>query len=256
MQWLAPFLHKGKMLWQQTEYEVPGQRSWRTKLPEKLNIAWHDFITEYMTCVKQFRIPRLTVELQSDERILTRKIILFSDASGSAIASCAYEVIETDKRTRSLLMQAKCHVIPLKSQTKLTGRNTEVRELFRVNKAELAAVTAGVKMLSDILQASEVEFTSIHAFTDSQVVLNWLDRPPEKQKFVYKRAEMINGVIPINQWRHIEGTLNIADFASRGCSGKEFIEKTEWRNGPHWLQLSEDKWPENKYHMTSQTKNS
>ena len=47
----------------------------------------------------------------------------------------------------------------------------------------------------------------------------------------------------IDQWRHVEGTLNPADIGTRGKSVLE-LEKSEWFTGPAWLRQKEDDWPQ------------
>ncbi|XP_044014009.1 uncharacterized protein LOC122856402 [Aphidius gifuensis] len=48
-------------------------------------------------------------------------------------------------------------------------------------------------------------------------------------------------------WRHIPGTQNPADCASRGITTKQLEESNLWWNGPPWLRLSEDHWPKQKH---------
>ena len=49
-------------------------------------------------------------------------------------------------------------------------------------------------------------------------------------------------VQPIDQWRHVEGTLSPADIGTRGKSVHELEKSGEWLTGPAWLREEEDAW--------------
>ena len=48
-----------------------------------------------------------------------------------------------------------------------------------------------------------------------------------------------------NDWKWVESKWNIADWTTRGKYPNELDEKSQWQNGPPFLQLPESKWPTN-----------
>ncbi|XP_022791541.1 uncharacterized protein LOC111330843 [Stylophora pistillata] len=46
------------------------------------------------------------------------------------------------------------------------------------------------------------------------------------------------------QWRHVDTCANPADIASRGAKGSELHKLERWLNGPKFLWMEEEKWPE------------
>lgn len=47
----------------------------------------------------------------------------------------------------------------------------------------------------------------------------------------------------MEDWRWVEGNLNIADIITRGATPEELIEGSEWQQGPKFLSWPEDEWP-------------
>ena len=75
-------------------------------------------------------------------------------------------------------------------------------------------------------------------------MLQWLHGADKKQPvFVANRVAEILDSSTIDQWRHVEGTLNPADIGTRGKSVHE-LEKSEWFTGPAWLREKEDACPQ------------
>jgi len=47
-----------------------------------------------------------------------------------------------------------------------------------------------------------------------------------------------------NRWRHCPGSLNSTDFPSRGLSAQKLFECTAWWEGPLFLNLHSEGWPQ------------
>ena len=86
---------------------------------------------------------------------------------------------------------------------------------------------------------------SIETFlwTDSTVVLFWINNHKPWKQYVSSRVTEILEHTSRDKWRHCPGHLNPADMPSRGLSGNELCNSESWWNGPQFLQLSEDDWP-------------
>ena len=73
--------------------------------------------------------------------------------------------------------------------------------------------------------------------------MQWLHGAAKKQPvFVANRVAEILDSSTIDQWRHVEGTVNRADIRTRRKSVLE-IEKSEWFTGLAWLREKKDAWP-------------
>jgi len=55
MQWLAPFVLVGKMLWQETERRLPGQKAWSAPLPPDLYGSGMNYIADFNQNLSIFR---------------------------------------------------------------------------------------------------------------------------------------------------------------------------------------------------------
>ena len=71
----------------------------------------------------------------------------------------------------------------------------------------------------------------------------WIQSPSRSFKpFVSVRVGEIQTNTDPSQWRHIPGEVNVADDVSRGIRVEELNGR--WSNGPEFLQLSEEFWPQ------------
>ena len=74
----------------------------------------------------------------------------------------------------------------------------------------------------------------IFAYSDSTIVLAWLDGSPQRYKiYVTNRIAKTINLIPPMTWRHVPTLQNPADCASRA---KELVHHPLWWHGPSWLQ--------------------
>ena len=89
----------------------------------------------------------------------------------------------------------------------------------------------------------EIPLFHVCAWTDSTIVLNWLDGSPRRFKtFVGNRVSTIMELIPPEKWNHISGLDNPADCASRGLLPSELLQHQLWWDGPLRLKQSPANW--------------
>ena len=70
-------------------------------------------------------------------------------------------------------------------------------------------------------------------------------RQPRRFKpYVGNRVSHIVELIAPDRWRHVVGTENPADCASRGLLPSELLQHTLWWDGPEWLSLNPRNWPQ------------
>ena len=91
-----------------------------------------------------------------------------------------------------------------------------------IPRLELTAATMSIKMSQLIKRELELnDVTSIgeHVWTDSQVVLGYINNESKRFKvFVAKRVQLIHDNSNTNQWHYVNTKNNPSDDASRGLN--------------------------------------
>ncbi len=206
----------------------------------KLDLAWDKPIPSHLA--DQYRdwiqqIPSLTSHpvprrlSSSDLPVIFTSLHGFSDASQLAYGAAVYlRRIHADNSTHCTLLSSKSRVMPLKALT--------------IPKAELQAALLLTKLLTYLASLIQVPIQDCYAWSDSQIVLHWLNKPPFKlQQFVLNRVKNITESLPASHWRYIRSRENPADLVSRGLPPQELLSSKLWWHGPPWLKLSPDSWP-------------
>lgn len=227
LQFLAPLVIKGKMLLQETWLLGIG---WDDELPEGLQKSvekWYQQLKQ----VDQITIPRC-YRTRPLAEVATVSFHVFSDASKSAYAAVVY--IRFGYKDGSIevgFVIAKAKVSPLRAVS--------------IPRLELMAAVLGVRLMkrvSDVLSYPESTCTY---WTDSTDVLHWVHGQSRRYKpFVANRISEIHSYSLPSQWRHVPGSLNPADEASRGV-GIHFLQPEQrWFQGPDFLREDEENWPQ------------
>lgn len=114
-----------------------------------------------------------------------------------------------------------------------------------IPRLELCGALLLSQLLHHLNQVFKVPLSLTHAWTDSTIVLQWLDGSPRRFKtYVGNHTSTIIDLIPPNRWRHVNGCENPADCGSRGLFPSELLDHTLWWNGPAWLGQSPKNWPQ------------
>ncbi|XP_017791920.1 PREDICTED: uncharacterized protein LOC108573940 [Habropoda laboriosa] len=155
----------------------------------------------------------------------------FCDASEKAYGACVYlRSIDEHGRIRIELLVAKSRVAPLKSHT--------------IPRLELCGALLLVSLAKTVENALHIPINHSFYWTDSTIVLHWLNTPPNTLKtFVANRVAEIQGKTSISNWRHVRTKDNPADIISRGQTAEEFLQLSIWHHGPPWLAKNQTHWP-------------
>ena len=108
-------------------------------------------------------------------------------------------------------------VTMMSSHTSLVIAKTKVAPIKRLSipRLELCGAVLATKLLHHASKILGID--DIYAWTDSTVVLGWLQGNPRRFKpFVGNRVSEILSFVPTNVWRHVTSNDNPADPASRG----------------------------------------
>ncbi|KAJ0175222.1 hypothetical protein K1T71_009363 [Dendrolimus kikuchii] len=204
------------------------QLDWDQHLPVELEVQWKNFVEE---------LPLLS-NINHDRHIKVKchtytQILGFCDASSRGYAAVVYlRTKDAVGASKVSLVIAKSKVAPLKTVT--------------IPRLELMAAHLLAKLVNyvkSVLQPRLVIDQTL-LFTDSSVVLAWLNTPTHTLKtFVSTRVSKILETVDRECWYHVSGVSNPADICSRGASPATLLTRQEWFNGPEWLCLKQPDWP-------------
>ena len=148
----------------------------------------------------------------------------FSDASTRAYAAVVYfRCIDKTGNIFTNLVASKTRVAPLKTLT--------------IPRLELSGALLLSELLVKIAAILKIDRSNVFAYSDSNVVLGWLRKPPETwQLFVCNRTRKIITDIPAEQWQYVNTKVNPADLASRGVHSDVLNMSELWKYGPDFLK--------------------
>ena len=216
--WIAPAILAMKLvyqtLWQtghQWNEDVPpdiaeSHATWRTDLP----------LLAQRTLPRCYHLPHL--------KPLTTELHGFSDASMKAYGAVLYcRTTYSNHPPVITLVTAKTKVAKLNPPT--------------VPRLELCGAVLLTNLLINTAKALDIPEENWHAWTDSSIVLAWLDGQPRLFKpYVSNRVSLILQATSPNHWRHVPTEENPADCASRGMMPAELYDHSLWWTGPDWLK--------------------
>ncbi|XP_055914140.1 uncharacterized protein LOC129947533 [Eupeodes corollae] len=236
---LSPATIALKILFQQLWVEQPNGKKleWDDIVPERLAERWCIF-TEEFKYFKNIKVDRWihTRDLRSCE------LHGFCDASETAYSAVIYCRTEDQGNIHVKIVAAKTRVAPLKQQS--------------LPRLELCGALLLARLFESIRKALNNEIQSMTAWTDSQIVLSWLNSQPRRwTTFVGNRTAAILNICQADWWHYVPSQDNPADIASRGASPKTLKSSSIWWQGPMWLIQPKSYWPSQQSSSSYQTKN-
>ena len=127
--------------------------------------------------------------------------------------------ISTSGSPTAVLVLSKTRVAPLDERS--------------IPELELCGAHLLAKILKTTSQTLEISEENIFAYSDSTIVLSWLDGNPKRYKlYVANRISKTIKLMPPNVWHDVPTHLNPADCASRGISARELISHQLRWNAP------------------------
>lgn len=146
----------------------------------------------------------------------------FCDASTKAYGAVAYlRSRNEDGSYKTSIIAAKTRVAPVKPVS--------------LPRLELCGAVLLSNLLRQISDATRIPTTEMVAWTDSSIVLAWLQGDPGRwQTFVRNRIVTILDNVG-SRWYHVASEDNPADLASRGMLLEDLKKSKLWWKGPTWL---------------------
>ncbi|XP_045535734.1 uncharacterized protein LOC123721318 [Papilio machaon] len=213
--WLAPSVVIAKIFIQ--KLWLAGIE-WDEELNPELKQEWNTYRQE-LSHLTQIAIPRWLGTNSNDDRELHG----FCDASKAAYSAVVYlRMTDVTGKVNIALLVAKTRVAPIKQ--------------ISIPRLELCGAVLLSKLLMETAEVLQISTNKIFAWTDSTVVLAWLNSHPSRWKtFVANRTSEILTSMQPSQWFHVSTTENPADCASRGLLPSLLVENSLWFSGPTFL---------------------
>lgn len=216
--WLAPIAIKSKLLFQLV---WTTGIDWDDAVSTEIQQEW-SLLRKDLTNIDKFDIPRWIGDTQKPSEIHG-----FCDASEKVFACSVY--------LKSQDEQGKTCIRLIAAKTKLAPLNKTVS----LPRLELCSATLLTKLMTKIRQSLQPALIDIptYGWTDSMVVLGWLQGDPARWKtFVATRVKRIIDIMPKSCWRHVSSNDNAADCATRGLTPSQLANHPLWWEGPSWLK--------------------
>ncbi|XP_051864261.1 uncharacterized protein LOC127566283 [Drosophila albomicans] len=154
--WLAPFVIRAKIFMQEIWLRT---LEWDKHLPTDLSLQWKEYLQSYPALGK-IRIQRW-VQFQTRVKLQYHG---FCDASERAYGAAIYVRVETANKFSTHLLTAKTKVAPVKS--------------LSVPRLELCDAVLLAELFAALLLNLPAERFQTFFWTDSTIVLAWLNKPP------------------------------------------------------------------------------
>lgn len=200
---------------------------WDESPPANVASVWDQFCAE-LSRLNELSIPRHIGVV--DDCVV--RLIAFADASERAYGAVVYAHIVCGSEIKVQLVCSKSKVSPVKP--------------LSIARLELCAAELMSKLLRRVHDTYNPRYNieQVYAFTDSKVVLCWLNASPHRwQTFVANRVVRALENIPADRFFHVAGTDNPADCLSRGLMPSKLIDHPLWFCGPLWVQREPAEWP-------------
>ncbi|GFY61944.1 integrase catalytic domain-containing protein [Trichonephila inaurata madagascariensis] len=205
---------------------------WDESLPEDIISLWTDWCEE-VPQLTDFSIPRCYFSDPLMNNFKTLELHLFSDASTKAYETVSYiRVTSSIKEILTSFVASKNRIAPLKTLT--------------FQRLELMGALLSARLSSNILKALKLDIPCFF-WTDSKITYFGVRGLPERFKpFIKNRIQEIQKLTSPSNCHHCPGIQNSADIVSREVKISRLLNDTSWLQGPEWLRLPPEFWPESK----------
>ena len=218
---IAPTILTGKLILQRACQGL----DWDEEVPTDIQEAWRAWVKD-LESLSQIKIPRCLKPSNFGVSISRAELHMFGDASEKGYGTCVYlRLMNQSDIVSCNLLFGKARVVPLKGST--------------IPRLELQAAVLGTRISSQLCTELSIEVDAQYFWSDSQIVLAYLQNTKKKLKtYVKNRVTLIREMTDVNHWNYVQSQENPADLASRGCT--VYNLNSLWFNGPQFLSGSLD----------------
>ena len=233
---VSPIIVSAKVLFQELCTRKLG---WDEEIPLQQGERWKKLVSD-LNSVGEITIPRCLYK-GSSSKVKHCSLHGFADASKTAYCATVYLVYETEEGIFSSLVCAKTRVAPLKELT--------------IPRLELMSARILASLMDTVYKAlqPQVKIDSCRYWLDSKTALYWINNAGLWRQFVQHRVNEILGLSSKEDWGHCAGVCNPADLGSRGVSASTLKNSRLWWEGPFWLFLGREQWPDNSNELIEQS---
>ena len=215
--WIAPTVILMKILFQSL---WKAKTDWDEQVPPDL-LAHHALWREELPQLKQRSIPRCYILPHLTP--ITTELHAFCDASMKAYGAVVY--------CRTTYREHAPVITLVTSKTKVAKIDAPT-----VPRLELCGAVLLTQLLISTAKTLNISSEHWHAWTDSSIVLAWLDGQPRQfMQYVANRVSFILQATTPQHWQHVPTKENPADCCSRGLMPSELLHFSLWWEGPTWL---------------------
>ena len=212
----APVVIRAKILMQKLWIH---KVAWDEPLDEEIHKEWIDVASD-LKSVTQLSVSRRYFSSAFVQPVLHS----FADASLKAYGAVVF-LTQGDEVS---FIVAKSRVAPLKELT--------------LPRLELMAALVATRLTHFVVKAIPLKDPSIFVWSDSQIVLHWVNSRKQLPTFVRHRITEIQSLLPTAEWKYCPTLENPADLLTRGITTEALMSSTLWQHGPAWL-TTPNRWP-------------
>ena len=212
--WISPTVLSMKLLYQHLWEK--GQEWDDTVTPSlaEQHAKWR----EELPCLSKRQLPRCYT--LPDSSPISQELHGFSDASLKAYGAVVY--------LRTTYHSHPPTVSLVTAKTKVTKKNPPT-----IPKLELCGAVLLTKLLTHVSSVLDIPLDKVFAWTDSSIVLAWLDgHPRDFKQFLANRVSFVLEATNPSTWKHVPTRDNPADCSSRGMMPTELLHHSLWWEGP------------------------
>lgn len=202
---------------------------WDDPLPDVLQEEWQEWLVR---ASEMDRVHLSRCILGPPCNVTSTQLHVFADASETGYSAVAYlrrEVRTSGGGTERFVsfLLGKSLVNPIRFVT--------------VPRLELAAAVLAVRLRRLLTRELDIEFDTVHMWTDSMVVLSYVrNRTTRFKTYVANRLSYIHDGSNVAEWAYVPSKVNPADIGSRGCPPTGL---DTWLHGPEFLGGEVGLWP-------------
>ena len=175
--------------------------SWGSLLPANSQKELQKLLNLFVSIIS---LPRTLFKKQLTTRDNVQ-LHTFTDASLIGMSAVVYVRVEyqPENQLATHYVIGKSKIAPIKQ--------------LSVPKLELEAAIIGFRLVAFAKVQLQLNVDpDVHMWTDSQVVIDWINSKKKQKSFVSNRLAEINATQENNNWHHIPIHLNPADHGTRG----------------------------------------